>query len=333
MSSAAQKNHAINVLDLFKPYEHFCRSMLDAYVVVDADGHVLKSNQLFTQLVNKTSKQILKTASFDEMLSLYLNDQLISVKKLLEGRAPNRLDEVRGDNGRSKDLNLIIGYYPFADGTTNEFLGAFILLRDVTAETALQHKYRTTALKSITDPLTGLYTRGYFEDYLNLQMDALSQLPPNAEQRNLTLALVDIDFFKKVNDVHGHQAGDYVLKLVSGLMSHSFRKTDVVCRYGGEEFLVILPTTDLNLATIPVEKFRASVAAEEVNFEGTKFHVTVSCGLAQVKIGQEKYEATIARADEALYASKHNGRNRITVHNGVNLLELCHGSAAPKKAG
>lgn len=324
MSEAASKLENTSddgraVLAAFEPHEEFCRAMLDAYVLVDHTGMIVKANQLFSQLVGKKAKQILRTKAFDELLTLFINDKKLPIQKILESTTPTRIDEVRGRNYKVDNLNLIIGIYPFFDEDNKNFLGSFILIRDVTAETNLQAKYKSTALKSITDPLTGLYTRGYFEDYLNLQIGALKQLSQDAEQRNVTLALIDIDFFKKVNDVYGHQAGDFVLKAVSKIMIKTFRKTDVVCRYGGEEFLVILPTTDLNGASIAIEKLRSTVQNEVLSYEGIEIKITVSIGIAQIYIGKESYEETIARADEALYASKRHGRNRISTHNGSKI--------------
>jgi diguanylate cyclase (GGDEF)-like protein/PAS domain S-box-containing protein len=321
MTGVAKKiNHPEDVLDYFKDVEEFCRVMIDAYAVIDRQGKVIKSNQAFSQLTGKKSRQILKANSLDELISFNIRDSRIPVQEILEYLSPTRIDEVRGDNGENPAMNLIMSIYPFiSKEDASQSVGAFIMVRDVTAETNLQDKYKTTAIKSITDPLTGLFTRGYFEDFLNLQTGALMQTKADNEQRKLTLALLDIDFFKKVNDVYGHQAGDYVLKTVAGLCMKSFRKTDVCCRYGGEEFLVILPTTDLDGAQTAVEKFRDSVEKAEIIFDGKRIPTTISCGLAQIRIGIENYEQTIARADEALYFSKKAGRNRTSVHDGMSI--------------
>jgi diguanylate cyclase (GGDEF)-like protein/PAS domain S-box-containing protein len=321
MTGVAKKiNHPEDVLDYFKDVEEFCRVMIDAYAVIDRHGKVIKSNQAFSQLTGKKSRQILKANSLDDLISFNIRDSRIPVQEILEYLSPTRIDEVRGDNGDNPAMNLIISIYPFiSKEDASQSVGAFIMVRDVTAETNLQDKYKTTAIKSITDPLTGLFTRGYFEDFLNLQTGALMQTKADNEQRKLTLALLDIDFFKKVNDVYGHQAGDYVLKMVAGLCMKSFRKTDVCCRYGGEEFLVILPTTDIEGAQTAVEKFRDSVEKAEIIFDGKRIPTTISCGLAQIRIGIENYEQTIARADEALYFSKKAGRNRTSVHDGMSI--------------
>ncbi len=321
MGDAASKLEAPNadVLSAFAPYEQFCKAMLDAYVVLDADGHIVKCNQLFTQLVGQTTKAVLKTGALSNLLRFELNKKEWSSTDILSHRAPTRIDEVRGKNHQRDDLNLIIGVFPLVDPAQAEILGAFVLIRDVTAETALQGKYTDTAMKSITDPLTGLFTRSYFEDYLNMQVKNLAAAPRDQEIMSLTIALLDIDFFKKVNDNYGHQAGDHVLKITAGLMKKTFRKTDIACRYGGEEFLVILPGTDLAGAITATEKLREAVQNEVIEFNGTHIPVTISSGLAEINIGKEPYTDTIARADAALYESKRNGRNRVSIHNGKEI--------------
>lgn len=305
-----------DVLAAFAPYEQFCKSMLDAYIVLDATGKIVKCNQLFTQIVGQTTKAVLKVGDLNTLVRFELNKNEWTAADILATPGPTRVDEVKCKTDKA-DLSLIMGIYPFLDqNNPGTNLGAFVLLRDVTAEAALQGKYTDTAMKSITDPLTGLFTRAYFEDYLNMQMKNLGATPRDQEVMSMTIAILDIDFFKKVNDGYGHQAGDHVLKITSGLMKKTFRKTDIACRYGGEEFLVILPGTDLAGAITAAEKLRIAVQNEVINFNGQTIPVTISSGIAQIKIGSETYTETIARADQALYESKRNGRNRVTVHDG-----------------
>jgi len=311
VTAAKKLETTSNLASAFAPYEGFCRAMLDAYAVVDMNGQVLKSNQMLAQLFGKTTKQILKAPCFDEFINLFINDRRLQISKMIDIPAATRLDEVRGEVPGRHSLNLILGVYPFFDEATKAQIGAFILLRDVTAETNLQFKYKDAANKSITDPLTGLFTRGYFEDYFGLQLRTMTALREDADQRNLSIIMVDIDFFKKVNDVHGHQAGDHILQEVANLMKKCFRKTDVICRYGGEEFLIILPSTDVTGALLAAEKMRSTIQTATVMFENTHIPLTISGGVAQVKVGQEDYPETIARADASLYEAKKSGRNRI----------------------
>jgi diguanylate cyclase (GGDEF)-like protein/PAS domain S-box-containing protein len=298
--------------DAFRPFEAFCRSMLDAYAVIDPSGRVIKFNQLMCQITSMKSKQLIKAASLNEIIKFRINNLDISCEEFVKQTTPTRFDEVSGETADGRILNLIIGIYPFKS-PTGESIGAFVLIRDVTAETNLQGKYKDAASKSISDPLTGLFTRGYFEDYLRLQTKTLVDLPVHSDQRHISLLMTDIDHFKKVNDVHGHQAGDHILKVVAQLMKKSFRKGDIVCRYGGEEFLVILPGTDVKGTAAAAEKLRATIESEKIEFEGKHIPITISIGVAQINIGVETYTETIARADASLYQAKRGGRNRVIV--------------------
>lgn len=308
----ATKVNTTNIKDVFKQYEHFCKVMLDAYVLIDNTGKILKTNALFAQLVGQNIKYILKTNSLDELITFYINNKRLNVNELLEYNFPIRIDEVRGEVNSKKDLNLILGYYPFLQDAL--LLGAFILIRDVTAETKLQFKYKDTAIKSITDPLTGLYTRAYFEEYLQVQTRVLVNLEDSSPQKKMSFLMIDIDHFKKVNDNYGHQAGDYILKQVASIIKKAFRQTDILCRYGGEEFLIILPSTDLNGAYLAGEKLRKLIEEAKMIFND-ELHIptTISLGAAHYKIGQETYLQAINRADEALYRAKQLGRNKICI--------------------
>jgi diguanylate cyclase (GGDEF)-like protein len=306
---------AAAVLEAFKGFEHFCKCLLDAYAVVDMSGKVHKCNPLFAQLVGLRTKQILKADSFDDILELSVAGKPLKVADTLAHTGPTRIDEVSGTSSERQDLNLIIGVYPFA--ANGQPLGAFLLLRDVTAETNLQDKYKDKATASITDALTGLFNRAYFTEYLASQMATLESFPATAAQRVVSVVMLDIDFFKKINDGYSHQAGDFVLKHTSELMKKCFRKTDIVARYGGEEFLAILPGTDAVGACIAAEKLRMAVQAYKFEFEGRVIPVTISSGVAQINIGKETGEQAIARADAALYFSKESGRNRVSIHDGA----------------
>ena len=321
MSEAAKSlKQVANMEAEFAKYAHFARVLLDAYAVVDIHGRVVKANQLFAQLTGVKMRQILKSNSFNELIHFSINDEAIGVEKILEYDAPTRIDEVAGMiPGMPEPLNLILGVYPFFEENNTQKLGSFILIRDVTAETNLQDQYKDKAIQSITDPLTGLFTRAYFEEYLQGQVSRMEGVAED-ERYPISLVMCDIDFFKKINDKYGHQAGDYVLRVVSNLMKQTFRKTDVCCRYGGEEFLIILPAANLKNAGMAANKLRHVIENEVIIFEEQRIPVTISCGVGSIHIGKETYDETLARADSALYESKHAGRNRVNIHDGDKIV-------------
>src|SRR5690349_15161295 len=119
MEEEAKNQELDATLELFRPYEHFCKCLLDAYAVVDASGKVLKCNALFSQLVGLKTRQILKAESFDELLEMSIAEKKLTIREILGSSAPTRIDEVSGQSSVSKSLNLIIGVYPLANDTTS----------------------------------------------------------------------------------------------------------------------------------------------------------------------------------------------------------------------
>lgn len=168
--------------------------------------------------------------------------------------------------------------------------------------------YSHTRHLSLTDPLTGLYNRRHFDSTFEREF-----LRAKRYGGDLSVAIIDIDFFKKINDTFGHLCGDHVLKEVAYLIYDSFRKTDIVFRYGGEEFVVILTETSAENANIPLERLRINVENNLFKFNNTEIKVTVSIGAASVGEGVESSADLLDRADKALYKSKEDGRNRLTM--------------------
>ncbi len=129
---------------------------------------------------------------------------------------------------------------------------------------------------------------------------------------NISLLMIDIDFFKKVNDTYGHMAGDYVLGGVAKRIQEAIRNEDLLARYGGEEFAVILRGTDAEGAMILAERIRQTVEQAPFRFEQQSIPVTISIGIANLSEAIDSPKALVARADKCLYASKKKGRNRVT---------------------
>ncbi len=168
--------------------------------------------------------------------------------------------------------------------------------------------YSQTRYMSVTDPLTGLYNRRHFED--NLEREFLRAARYDSK---LSFAIIDVDYFKKVNDTYGHSCGDYVLKEVAYLILQTFRKTDMVFRYGGEEFAVIITETPIDKAVIPLERLRKSINEYKFCYNGQSLTVTVSIGAAEVTKDMQSVHSLFEDADKALYKAKENGRNQIQI--------------------
>lgn len=166
------------------------------------------------------------------------------------------------------------------------------------------------AKMATTDALTGLLNRKSGIEELDEEIARHSR-----SQTPLSCLMLDIDNFKSINDKYGHQAGDAALASFARLVSHCLRSYDIMCRYGGEEFMILLPETNAQDAQKAAERIRETVAATPIIFEDATILITVSIGVAGVdKIKSEKADHFIRLADAALYRAKREGRNRVVVH-------------------
>jgi two-component system, cell cycle response regulator len=161
---------------------------------------------------------------------------------------------------------------------------------------------------AITDALTGLHNRRYMESHLATLAEQAS-----ARGKPLALMILDIDFFKAINDTYGHDAGDDVLREFAVRIRKSIRGIDLACRYGGEEFVIVMPETDLHVAGMVAERLRRSIAGEKfaVNKGTKRVDVTISIGLSTLDRKGEAVADVLKRADKALYRAKNDGRNRV----------------------
>lgn len=165
--------------------------------------------------------------------------------------------------------------------------------------------YTQTKHMSVTDSLTKLFNRRHFETEFEREYKRA-----NRYQNDLSVAIIDIDYFKKINDTYGHLCGDFVLKEIAYLMNKNFRQTDTIFRYGGEEFVVILTETPKETAYIPMERLRKLVENHSFNFKGQKIDVTISVGINS-KTDYETAFDMLEDADKALYGAKKSGRNQV----------------------
>lgn len=171
----------------------------------------------------------------------------------------------------------------------------------------LEEANQELARKNTLDELTGLNNRRFYDQKILAEFRRSKR-----NLTNLSLVLIDIDHFKKVNDTYGHQAGDYCLQQIANLMKASLkRSTDIGCRYGGEEFCLILPDTDTIGAIEFAEILRQKVSQESFEYDGITLQINISCGVSTYKqqdnIGPEQI---FAAADKGLYQAKNKGRNQ-----------------------
>lgn len=193
----------------------------------------------------------------------------------------------------------------------------------VNAEMALAHRKLNQANEQLqrmatTDELTGLLNR-------REAMNRLNELWASHDRygQSFSCIMLDIDHFKLFNDTHGHAAGDQVLKTTADLLAGNTRKTDKVCRIGGEEFLVLCPNVGIDGVAVCAEHLRAAVEQHSFEYRKSSLQVTVSLGAAERTAGMVKPDDLLKAADDALYRSKAEGRNRVTVVEGSAVVTVC----------
>ena len=163
---------------------------------------------------------------------------------------------------------------------------------------------------AITDALTGLYNRRYLDSHLAALVERAAE-----KKGDLSVLIIDIDYFKKVNDTHGHDAGDEILREFATRIRRNLRALDLPCRFGGEEFVIVMPETDYGIASIVAERLRTKIARDPFAIHGgAEFvDVTISVGAAYILHDGDTPEALLKRADNALYRAKAEGRNRVVL--------------------
>jgi two-component system cell cycle response regulator len=161
---------------------------------------------------------------------------------------------------------------------------------------------------AITDALTGLFNRRYMETHLGTLVEQAA-----SRGKPIAVLILDIDYFKAINDTHGHDAGDDVLREFALRIRKSIRNIDLACRYGGEEFVIVMPETDMTVAGMVAERIRRRIASEPFAIQqgARSLEVTISIGLAALGAPSDNAAAILKRADQALYRAKRDGRNRV----------------------
>ena len=176
--------------------------------------------------------------------------------------------------------------------------------------------------QAIRDPLTGLFNRRYLEESLQRELHRAER-----HSHSIALIMLDIDHFKQVNDTYGHEAGDVVLKNIAALLQEYSRKSDIACRFGGEEFILILPETTLEVAIQRAEALRQAVMAHHVSIEKEEIkNLSISLGVASFPQHGQSIKEIMGEADQALYKAKVKGRNRVVVAEKVKKVKKLDGS-------
>ncbi len=197
--------------------------------------------------------------------------------------------------------------------STGEVTHLCLIVYDVTDSAVhkqeLEKANDSLEILSQTDGLTGLFNRIHWESCLQAEYKRWTRTHTTA-----SLVMLDIDHFKKINDGYGHMVGDEVIRHISGLIKQHARETDTAGRYGGEEFTILLPDTNLKNAYVFAERLRKAVESSMVKYNDIELNYTISLGIAEVNESFASYEAWIECADAALYQAKEGGRNQVGLY-------------------
>jgi diguanylate cyclase (GGDEF)-like protein len=222
---------------------------------------------------------------------------------------------------RHWDLNnAIYSPYPYGLFSWSAQISRLIMMLTASAlSLALVSRSQRLLQMATSDHLTGLFNRGYVDDRFAIELSRARRYG-----KQLSIAVIDADRFKSLNDTHGHSAGDLVLRTIGSMLRESFRQSDTAGRYGGEEFVVILPETDMEAAQRKVERLREQVANTPIELatRGEKIRMTISAGLASYPQDGEDAADLFALADERMFQAKREGRNRVVAGEEVVLTEV-----------
>lgn len=171
----------------------------------------------------------------------------------------------------------------------------------------LKEKNKQLEQLAFFDPLTGLFNRRYFEEQLRNEIARMQRY-----ENESCVAIMDIDYFKNINDSYGHPTGDRLLKIIALILNRHLRATDILSRWGGEEFIILLPNTSLHTGKLVTEKIRRIIENEIFIIDEQIIHITVSFGVSMLSTEmKDTFEYSYVNADKALYNAKQNGRNRV----------------------
>jgi diguanylate cyclase (GGDEF)-like protein/PAS domain S-box-containing protein len=261
----------------------------EGIVVTDGRGKVVLVNRAAEALLGKAASDVVQ----DEFLNVFDNPEDMQRRLELSSKGP----EIIVYNNRT--LSVQVSTIRDRRGVT---VGSAALFRDITEEKRLEEELRRLA---VTDPLTGLYNRRHLAEALDKEFERSRR-----HQLPLSVLMCDVDHFKHFNDQHGHECGDHVLQMVARHLTAALRAHDLPCRYGGEEFLAVLPSTTPAGAYSVAERLRRDIAASQVD----GLHITVSIGVASFPgVAADSPQTLIDAADRALYDAKEAGRDRVRV--------------------
>ncbi|HNQ17994.1 MAG TPA: diguanylate cyclase [Smithellaceae bacterium] len=289
-------------------------NMLEGVIVLDIEDRIIDANKSGEKILGATINEMLGK-EFYSVLPAWQNEQPKTAAKIGTSFV------FEGSQKRFFELSATTLY-----NNKSQPYGKLVILRDITdiknIQIALKKTNETLSQKlaeiealqvklkeeAIRDPLTGLYNRRFLQETLKRELahTVRGNLP-------LSIAMLDLDHFKIINDTYGHSVGDIFLVSLANLLLHKTRSSDVCCRYGGEEFVIVMPAATLGEATTRIDQLRLEFSKIKIETGDEKTSITLSGGVAGYPVHGNSNQALLDAADRALYEAKNTGRNRVVV--------------------
>jgi diguanylate cyclase (GGDEF)-like protein/PAS domain S-box-containing protein len=296
---------------LSPPFKHVVDSLPDGVYVTDRERSITYWNRAAEAISGYSAEEVLGKRCSDNFL-MHIDDSgcllcegACPLSRTLEDGLPHRADVyLHHKSGHRVPVEVRVRPIWGANG---EVIGAVEVFSDNSRERAVRDRAKDLAKFAFLDPASQVGNRNYLEQQLTQHLDQFSTYGTT-----FGIMLADLDEFKNINDTYGHAAGDTVLVAVAKTMSNCLRASDVVGRWGGDEFLAILPGITRQFLASVSEKLRALVAQSAVPVSDAQIQVTISVGAAMVAPGDSP-ESLMERADKQLYNSKKTGRNRVSL--------------------
>ena len=282
-------------------FRNIAQTAVDAIIMADSKGNIIFWNASAQRIFGYTEEEILGNPLTILMPEQYRDGHQKGMERVKSTGKSSYFGKITEMQGLRKDGNIFpieLSVSLWTAGKETFFSG---IIRDITKRKQLESELEKTAT---TDKLTQAYNRTKFHEVIKLEFE-------RAKRYNhiVSMIMFDIDHFKKTNDTYGHAAGDYVLQTLTQIVMENLREIDYLVRWGGEEFVVIAPETDVDKAKVLAERIRKSIEGYRFDQIGT---ITISLGVTQYRENDTE-DSFIKRADDAMYAAKGKGRNRVEV--------------------
>lgn len=283
----------------------------DAIYAVDRSRKILYWNEMAEKITGYTGEEMVGRHCFDNILG-HVDDEGHQLcthgcplsASIADGSAREAFAYLQHRKGHRVPVRVMVSPIRDAKG---EITGAVELFSDNSASAAARDKIQALERLAMLDSLTHIPNRRYFDNNISSRFEEMTTAGVG-----FGIVMIDIDEFKQVNDKHGHQVGDEVLKVVARTLSTNMRPNDVVGRWGGEEFVALICGVNADELRAVAERLRALVEASAYPMEEGPVAVTISVGTAMAQEGRSA-EETIAAADRAMYSSKRSGRNKVSM--------------------